>query len=178
MSLSKITKSLSKTKDISFPPVHLWNPELCEGQQISINREGEWFYNKSHIKNKKLVQLFSTVIRKDDNNYFLVTPSEKVPVHVDLAPYVITNFEISNKGIHLETNLDYSFDLNKLNSTNLIDFEGSKLPIIHVRNGIDGFFNRNIYYKLIDIALEQNVIKNKILYIHSMGVDHPLGKIA
>ena len=47
-----------------------------------------------------------------------------------------------------------------------------------MRNGIDGFFNRNIYYKLIDIALEQNVIKNKILYIHSMGVDHPLGKIA
>jgi len=58
MSISKITKSLESSKDIKFPPVHLWNPELCIGQQISINREGEWFYNKSIIKNQKLVKSF------------------------------------------------------------------------------------------------------------------------
>ena len=112
MSISKLTKSIDQTKGKSFPPVHLWNPELCIGQEISINREGDWFYNKSIIKNKKLVNLFSTVLRKDEENYFLVTPTEKVPVKVDIAPYMITNFELLDDQILLDTNLDFSFDFN------------------------------------------------------------------
>jgi len=54
MSISKIVNNI-KINDSGFPPVHLWNPELCEGQEISINREGDWFYNNSPIKNIKLV---------------------------------------------------------------------------------------------------------------------------
>ena len=86
MNISKITKSLESTKNTQFPPVELWNPELCEGQEIKINREGAWFYNNSIIKNQKLVNLFASVLRKDDDEYFLVTPSEKVPVEVEIHP--------------------------------------------------------------------------------------------
>ena len=113
MSISKITKSLESSKDIKFPPVHLWNPELCIGQQISINREGEWFYNKSIIKNQKLVNLFASVLRKDDDEYFLVTPSEKVPVEVEIAPYMIIDFKHNENTIELTTNLNYSFELER-----------------------------------------------------------------
>ena len=90
MSISKIKKDLEGQK--KFPPVDQWNPDLCEGQEFFIDREGDWFYNNSPIKNKKLINLFSTVIRKDDNNYFLVTPVEKVPVKVELAPYKVIDF--------------------------------------------------------------------------------------
>ena len=68
MSISKIKKDLEGQK--KFPPVDQWNPDLCEGQEFFIDREGDWFYNNSPIKNKKLINLFSTVIRKDDDNYF------------------------------------------------------------------------------------------------------------
>ena len=93
MNISKIKKDLEGQKD--FPPVDKWNPELCEGQEFFIDREGNWFHNNSPIKNKKLINLFSTVIRKDDDNYFLVTPVEKVPVKVELAPYKIIDFAIN-----------------------------------------------------------------------------------
>ena len=117
MSISKIKKDLEGQK--KFPPVDKWNPDLCEGQEFFIDREGDWFYNNSPIKNKKLINLFSTVIRKDDNNYFLVTPVEKVPVKVELAPYKVIDFEISKNKIKLFTNMNYDFELNALNTTRL-----------------------------------------------------------
>ena len=110
MSISKIKKDLEGQK--KFPPVDQWNPDLCEGQEFFIDREGNWFYNHSPIKNKKLINLFSTVIRNDDNNYFLVTPVEKVPVKVELAPYKVIDFEISKNNIKLFTNMNYDFVLN------------------------------------------------------------------
>ena len=107
MSISKIANNLRGQK--VFPPVETWNPELCEGQEFLINREGEWFYNDSPIKNNKLVNLFSTVLRKDKNDYFLVTPVEKVTVKVELAPYKIIDFEMYKEDIRLITNLNYEF---------------------------------------------------------------------
>ena len=176
MSISKIKKDLEGQK--KFPPVDRWNPELCEGQEFFIDREGDWFYNNSPIKNKKLINLFSTVIRKDDNNYFLVTPVEKVPVKVELAPYKVIDFEISKNNIKLFTNMNYDFVLNELNTTRLIAYNNSEIPLVHVRNNIEGFFDRNIYYKLVDLALENNYIENKLLYVPSNNHSHIIGNIA
>ena len=178
MSISKITKSLESSKDIKFPPVHLWNPELCIGQQISINREGEWFYNKSIIKNQKLVNLFASVLRKDDDEYFLVTPSEKVPVEVEIAPYMIIDFKYNENTIELTTNLNYSFELEQPESMRLIDLEGTTLPLIKVRDNLEGFFSRSVYYKIIDLALEANHVNNGILLLESNSNFYPVGKIA
>ena len=54
MSITKIANNLRGQKD--FPPVDTWNPKICEGQEFLINREGDWFYNDSPIKNKKLIK--------------------------------------------------------------------------------------------------------------------------
>ena len=177
MSISKITKDLQGQNE-SFPPVNDWNPDLCEGQEFFINREGDWFYNDEPIKNTKLVNLFSTVLRKDDDNYFLVTPVEKVPVKVDLAPYKIIDFEITDNAVILITNLNYSFELDIKNTTRLIEYELSFIPIVTVRDNIEGFFNRNTYYKLVDIAIENDYIKDNKLFIPSNNANHLIGNIA
>tara|TARA_B100000965_G_C19462782_1_gene700487 strand:- start:90 stop:623 length:534 start_codon:yes stop_codon:yes gene_type:complete len=177
MSISKITKNLKNQSDI-FPPVHLWNPELCEGQEFYIDREGNWFYNDSPIKNYKLTKLFSTVLRKDDDEYFLVTPVEKVPVRVELAPYKIIDYSLSDDRVSLLTNFDYEFVLNKTNTTKLIKNNDVFIPIVNVRNNLDGFFDRNTYYNLINYALEQNFIDQNSLYLPSLNIKHTIGKIA
>ena len=177
MSISKLANNI-KTTDFQFPPVHLWNPDLCIGQEIRINREGDWFHNESPIKNKKLINLFSTVLRKDNNEYFLVTPVEKVPVKVELAPYKIIDFQISEKKVELTTNLNFKFYLNKNNSTRLINYNDSYIPLVNVRSNIEGFFNRNTYYKLVDLALENNFIEDEYLYIPGDEINHIIGKVA
>ena len=176
MSISKIQKNLEGYNN--FPPVELWNPALCEGQEFYIDREGEWFYNKSPIKNKKLLNLFSTVLRKDKNEYFLVTPVEKVPVKVELAPYKIIDFEVNNEKVQLITNLNFQFILDKTNTTRLINHNDSLIPLVNVRSNIEGFFNRNTYYKLVDLALEKEFIDNNFLYIPSNQINHIIGKVA
>ena len=176
MSISKIQKNLEGYNN--FPPVELWNPALCEGQEFYIDREGKWFYNKSPIKNKKLLNLFSTVLRKDKNEYFLVTPVEKVPVKVELAPYKIIDFEVNDEKVQLITNLNFQFILDKTNTTRLINHNDSLIPLVNVRSNIEGFFNRNTYYKLVDLALEKEFIDNNFLYIPSNQINHIIGKVA
>lgn len=177
MSITKIANDLQGQRK-KFPPVNEWNPELCEGQEFFINREGDWFYNKSPIKNNKLVNLFSTVLRKDSEDYYLVTPVEKVLVRVDLAPYKIIDFKINDKSIILQTNLNYDFELNDVNTTKLIKDNNTSIPIVNVRNNIEGFFNRNTYYKLVDWALDRNFIENNFLFLPSNNLNHIIGKIA
>jgi hypothetical protein len=60
----------------------------------------------------------------------------------------------------------------------LIKYSNSEIPLVNVRSNIEGFFNRNTYYKLIDIALENNYIDNKVLYLISGNKKHTIGKIA
>tara|TARA_B100000575_G_scaffold291578_1_gene297862 strand:+ start:1114 stop:1644 length:531 start_codon:yes stop_codon:yes gene_type:complete len=176
MTISNIKKQLEGVSQ--FPPVEKWNPDLCIGQKITINREGEWFYNNSIIKNKKLINLFSTVLRKDNDEYFLVTPFEKVEVQAEIAPYKIIDYKIENNLVTLFTNLNFNFVLNSKNTSRLIKIDKTSIPVVNVRNNIEGFFERNIYYKLIDIALADKSIENEYLYITSDNIKHVLGKIA
>ena len=112
MNISKITESL-KGHDQRFPPVEKWNPELCDGHEFLIDREGNWFYDGSAIKNIKLINLFASVLKKEGNSYYLVTPIEKIIVKTDLAPYKIIDFEIS---INLGSGLSALSELSILNN--------------------------------------------------------------
>ena len=66
----------------------------------------------------------------------------------------------------------------KLIQLKLIEFEDTQIPIVNVRDNIEGFFSRSTYYNLINYALEKNNIIDDILYITSANKDYPVGKIA
>ena len=179
MNISKLTKTIKKFGDDIFPPVDSWNPDLCVGQEIKIDRNGDWFYNDSLIKNSKIVKLFSKVLRNDSGDYFLVTPTEKVPVIVKIAPYVIEDFDVdSNKNITFHTNFNYSFKLDSNHYVNLKSIDGVSLPIVKVRpHNIEGFLARSVYYRFLNFATNEGYIKNDILYINSYQTEVPVGKI-
>ena len=81
-----------------LPPVHLWNPEFCGDLDMRIARDGIWFYLGTPIGRFELVKLFSTILRKDGDEYFLVTPVEKVGITVDDAPFVAVDFDAAGEG--------------------------------------------------------------------------------
>jgi hypothetical protein len=179
MNISNLTDKIKKFSDDVFPPVDSWNPDLCKGQEIRIDRNGDWFYNESLIKNKKIVKLFSKVLRNDDGDYFLVTPSEKVPVNVEIAPYMIIDFDIdTNKNITFHSNFNYSFKLDFSHPVYLKQVNGVFLPIVNVRpKKIEGFLARNVYYRFLNFATEEGFTKNNTLYINSFKTEVPVGKI-
>ena len=79
-------------------PVHLWNPPFCGDLDIRIARDGTWFYLGTPIGRHELVKLFSSIIRKDGDDYFLVTPVEKVGIRVDDAPFVAVDVVAEGAG--------------------------------------------------------------------------------
>ena len=65
---------------------------------MRIARDGTWFYLGTPIGRFELVKLFSSILRKDGEKYFLVTPVEKVGIRVDDAPFVAVDFTVTGEG--------------------------------------------------------------------------------
>ena len=68
-------------------PVHLWNPENCGEMDLVIRADGVWMHEGSPIGRPQLVRLLATVLRKDPDGYYLVTPVEKLKITVEDVPF-------------------------------------------------------------------------------------------
>ena len=178
MDFSDLLQSVNSI-DEKYPPVHLWNPDLCEGVEMKIDREGNWFYQGSIIGRDKLKILFSRILKLENGKYYLVTPVEKVAVKVDLAPYKIIDYEVDSddKNIILKTNLDLSIPLDKDHKLELKKIGEEQIPFIQVRDNIEGFISRSVYYSLIEIALKQENTPSDQLILKSFDCDFNLGEI-
>ena len=88
-----------ETGERGLPPVHLWEPDYCGDIGMKIARDGQWYYDNSPIGRKKLVRLFSTILRHDeDGEHYLVTPVEKIRVEVEDAPFIATLMSVRGAG--------------------------------------------------------------------------------
>ena len=178
MDFSDLLQSVNSI-DEKYPPVHLWNPDLCEGVEMKIDREGNWFYQGSIIGRDKLKILFSRILKFEDGNYYLVTPVEKVFVNVDLAPYMIVDYEIDSdfQNIILKTNLDLSIPLDQDHKLELKKIGDELIPFVQVRNNIEGFISRSVYYSLVEIALQQERASENKLSLKSFNCIFDLGEM-
>jgi len=98
-SLASSARAAAKAGKKGAPPVHLWNPPFCGDIDMRIARDGTWFYMGTPIGRKELVTLFASIIRRDGDDYFLVTPVEKVGITVDDAPFVAIDFDLEGDGL-------------------------------------------------------------------------------
>ena len=71
--------------------------EEAAAQVINFASDGTWFYCGSPIGRLPLVQLFSSILRKDGDRYVLVTPVEKVGVRVDDAPFLAVEMRVEEE---------------------------------------------------------------------------------
>jgi hypothetical protein len=93
-----------------LPPVHLWNPPYCGDIDMRIAADGTWFYQKTPIGRAALVRLFASVLKREGDKHFLVTPVEKCGITVDDAPFLAVELDVEDAGpgrrIHFRTNVD------------------------------------------------------------------------
>ena len=146
-----------------LPPVHLWNPPFCGDLDIRIARDGTWFYLGTPIGRPELVRLFSTILRKDGADYFLVTPVEKVGIRVDDAPFVAVDFEAEGTGegqvLRFETNVG---DVTAAGPEAPIRVErdpetGEPSPYVLVRANLEALIDRKSFYRLVEIGTHREI---------------------
>jgi len=153
-----IAASARAVKGKGLPPVHLWNPPFCGDLDMRIARDGAWFYLGTPIGRTELVRLFSTILRRDGDDYFLVTPVEKVGITVDDAPFVAVDFDATGAGdaqeLVFETNVG---DFARAGPDNPIRVErdpetGEPAPYVLVRANLEALIDRKSFYRLVEIG--------------------------
>ncbi|MEL6594525.1 MAG: DUF1285 domain-containing protein [Pseudomonadota bacterium] len=134
------------------PPVHLWNPPFCGDLDMVIKRDGTWFYQGTPIGRPGLVKLFSSIIRKDGDDYFLVTPVEKVGITVEDAPFVAIDFDRADDALVFRTNVE---DEVTAGPENPIRVErdattGEPSPYVRIRANLEALIDRKSFYRLVE----------------------------
>ncbi|MEM8728691.1 MAG: DUF1285 domain-containing protein [Pseudomonadota bacterium] len=153
-----IAASVRAAKGRGLPPVDKWNPPFCGDLDMRIARDGTWFYQGTPIGRPELVRLFSSILRKDGESYFLVTPVEKVGLVVDDAPFVAVDFERSGDGpdqsLRFETHVgDYAVAGPDCPIRVVRDpVTGEPSPYILIRRNLEALIDRKSFYRLVDIG--------------------------
>lgn len=177
---SYLNKTLSSGKKI--PPVEKWNPEKCGKMDLVIKANGEWCHQGKPILRKNLFQLFSTVLRRDQNDYFLVTPVEKIDIQVEWQPFVILDFEVIEergfKTFVFLDNCENQIFLREEEQIKMSAYESQLLPVVKVRRNLFASFSRSCYYRLIERA-ETSIFQGKTrVEIGSNGCKFLLGEFS
>ena len=148
-----IAASAQAAQGKGLPPVHLWNPPFCGDLDMRIARDGTWFYQGTPIGRAPLVRLFSTILKREEDKYFLVTPVEKVGITVDDAPFVAIDFNRQGEDLVFETNVgdrvvagpDCAIRVDMAD-------DGEPSPYLHVRAGLEALIDRKSFYRLVEIG--------------------------
>ena len=161
---AEIRKLLDEQAEL--PPVESWQPEREGEIDIVINRQGEWLYQGEPMVRHSVVQLLSSILRKDDDDYFLVTPHEKLKITVEDVPFIVQMMDVENEPesaagkkqrIHFSTQVGDCFTLSPEHALTVCYNEREEpAPYVHVRAGMYARLNRSVYYELVDHLAERD----------------------
>jgi hypothetical protein len=157
--------------------VHLWNPAHCGEIDIVIKKNGLWFHEGTPIGREALVRLFSTVLRKDPDGIYLVTPVEKMKITVEDAPFIAVRVDREGEALKFLTNVG---DVVEAGPENAIRVEmnpetGEPHPYLHVRRGLEALIARPVFYELVELAEERDTPEGPRLGVTSNGAWFPVG---
>lgn len=164
------------------PPVERWNPDLCGDMDLKIRSDGRWFHEGTEIKRQPLVNLFASILKREGDEYFLVTPVEKWRVEVEDAPFLATQVARGNSAgdpILFTTNTGDVVSLDDEHPWQLQPFGDPPQPVpyIAVRDNLYARISRDVYYQLAQWAEEKDAPKGGAteLWLTSAGQQFLLG---
>jgi hypothetical protein len=160
-----------------LPPVHLWNPAVCGDIDIVIRRDGVWMHEGSPIGRAELVRLFSTVLRKDPDGFWLVTPVEKLRIRVEDAPFRAVRVDRTDGVLRFTTDVGDEVEAGPDHPirVEIGPDNGAPRPYLHVRRGLEARIERPVFYELVAMGEERAGEEGPVLGVVSKGVFFPLG---
>lgn len=156
-----------------LPPVERWNPPFCGNIDMRIASDGTWYYQKTPIGRPALVKLFASVLKKEEDGYFLVTPVEKVGIEVEDVPFLAVEMSTAKDGgqtLTFRTNVD---DIVAAGPGHELRFEteasGGLRPYLHVRRDLWAKVTRALFYDLVELGDERDVDGRRMFGVASAG---------
>ena len=178
--IDSIASAARREAGRGLPPVHLWNPPFCGDLDMRIAADGTWFYLGTPIGRLPLVKLFSSVLKREGERYFLVTPVEKCGIRVEDAPFLAVEMEVEGAGagqvLHFRTNVDDWVACGPEHGLRFVTdpaTDGLK-PYLHVRRDLWARVNRPVFYDLVELGEERTVAGTPMFGVASMGAFFPM----
>jgi hypothetical protein len=172
--LEAITGALKRTAK-GPPPVDLWNPPFCGDLDMRIAIDGTWFYLKTPIGRPALVKLFASVLKREGEKYFLVTPVEKCGIRVDDAPFLAVELNVEKNDarqvLNFRTNVDDWVACGPQHALRFVPEAGTGglKPYLHVRRDLWAKVTRALFFDLVEIGEEREVEGKTMFGVSSMG---------
>jgi len=176
-------KALADTSD-DRRPVERWHPDFCGEIDIIIKKDGSWWHEGTRITRKGMVELFASVLRKDEDGVtFLVTPVEKLAITVERAHFIAIRLDAKGEGesqrLFFTTNLD---DVVEAGHECPLRIEtdpetGEPDPYVTVWGRLEASLSRPVFYELVDLAVERDTPNGPQLGVWASGVFFPLGPV-
>ena len=173
--LDAITAAARREGTRGLPPVHLWNPPFCGDLDMRIAGDGTWFYLGTPIGRLPLVKLFASVLKREGDSYFLVTPVEKCGIVIDDAPFLVVEMQAEQgpqgQVLHFRTNVDDWVTCGPEHGLRFVTdpaTQGLK-PYLHVRRDLWAKVARAVFYDLVELGEERTIDGTRMFGVTSMG---------
>ncbi|KFC66699.1 hypothetical protein FG93_04178 [Bosea sp. LC85] len=155
--MERLLVALKDGRARALPPVERWNPPYCGDIDMRITEDGTWFYLGTPIGRPALVKLFSSVLRRDGGDYFLVTPVEKVGIKVDDAPFQAVEMTVEGTGderaIAFRTLVDDIVSVSPEHAIRFVrDANDGLKPYVHIRRDLWARVTRALTYDLLALG--------------------------
>lgn len=154
-SLGQVAAMLGSVQDGQrpIPPVDTWNPKFCGTMNLQVKSNGEWWHEGSKIQREPLIRLFSSVLWREGNDYFLKTPVEKIQIQVDDVPLLVNSIDqVEQDGrqwLRCSTRTGDVVVVDEQHPIFMREFEGEVRPYIRVRWDLEALIQRNAFYHLL-----------------------------
>ena len=140
----------------SIPPLDQWHPKHCGAMDLKVLANGEWWHEGQLIKRPAMIELFATVLWKEEDKFYLKTPVEQIEIEVEDEPLFVNQVEqveIAGK-IYLQLTTT-THDVVIVDEDHLIfmrAFQGELRPYVHVRFGINALIQRAAFFHLVEMG--------------------------
>lgn len=178
MDLGALSQSIKSQSQTKLPPVEKWDPPFCGDMDLCIKTNGEWWHEGSPFTRQALVKLFASVLKKEDDKYFLVTPVEKIGIQVQDVPFVICDWHIDQQGrMVLSTQVGDELVLSEDNPIELRTFQGISVPYCLVRRNLWARVHQNVLYQWVNDESLHHANDQNLLIIGGANYQFSLGEM-
>jgi len=157
-SADDLAASIKAAGTRGIPPVEKWDPPLSGDMDMRIARDGSWWHEGGPIRRAGLVRLFSSILMKEGDDYFLVTPVEKWRITVEDAPFLAVDVDVEGEGetqrLSFTTTVGDTATAGPDNPIRVTRDPGTRepAPYVVIRRNLEALIDRKSFYRLVDLG--------------------------
>lgn len=150
LSLGEIAALVEQRK---LPPVDQWQPGETGDSHMRIAADGTWYHEGGVIRRPAMVRAFSTLLIRDGEAHWLVTPQQRLSIPVEDAAFIAVDVKQDGDALAFRLNTD---DLVIAGPDHPIMARGTaERPAVYlgVRHGTEARLDRSTWLQLAEIVL-------------------------